>query len=68
MNITNVTDFDNMTDDDYNNTFSLIINCTNNENVIEIIIPTLLLSIPCGLSFLCLMRLMVYELFEPLFN
>ena len=40
-------------------------NCTNNENNIDIVIPTLLLTKPCGLSFLCLM---VYTLIKPLFN
>ena len=59
MNITNVTDdFDNMT----------LCNCTNNENDIDIIIPALLFTIPCGLSFLCLISLMVYTLIKPLFN
>ena len=42
-------------------------NCTNNENNIEIIIP-LFTIIPCGLSLLCLMSLMVYTLIKPLFN
>ena len=58
MNITNVTD-------DYDNITS---NCTNNENNIDIIIPALLFTIPCGLSFLCLMSLMAYTLIKPLFN
>ena len=49
--------------DDYD-TFTK--NCTNNENIIEIIIPTLLLTIPCGLSFLCLMSLMVYTIINLL--
>ena len=61
MYITNVNDYDNMTDD-YNN------NCTNSENNIDPIIPTLLLTKPCGLSFLCLMSLMVYTLIKPLIN
>ena len=38
-------------DKDYNKT--LISNCTNNEISIDIIIPTLFLTIPGGLSFLC---------------
>ena len=63
----NVTDYDNMTDD-YNDSLSINNNCTINENGIDIIIPTLLLAIPCGLSFLCLMSLMVYTLVKPLFN
>ena len=56
MNITNITDdYDNITE--YDNTTD-----------IDIIIPTLLFTIPCGLSFLCLMSLMVYTLIKPLFN
>ena len=35
---------------------------------IDIIIPALILTIPCGLSFLCLMSLMVYTLVKPLIN
>ena len=57
MKITNVTD-------DYDN----ICSCTENEYDIDITIATLLLTIPCGLSFLCLMSLMVYTLIKPLFN
>ena len=38
-------DYDNITDLNFTN------NCTNSENGIEIIIPTLLLTIPCGLAF-----------------
>ena len=63
----NVTDYDNMTDD-YTASLSKISNCTMNENDIAIIIPTILLTIPCGLSFFCLMSLMVYTLFKHLFN
>ena len=59
MFIANVTD-------DYDN-ISLS-NCTNNENDIDIIIPALLFSILCGLSFLCLITLMVYTLIKRLFN
>ena len=54
MNITNITEYDNTTD-------------TNNCNI-DIIIPALLFTIPCGLSFLCLMSLMVYTLVKPLFK
>ena len=56
--------------DDYDNITDLKItnNCTNNENIFDGIIPTLLLTIPCGLSFLYLMSLMVYTLIKPLFN
>ena len=59
MYITNITD-------DYDN-ISLC-NCTNNENDFDIIIPALLFTIPCGLSFLCLISLMVYTLLKPLIN
>ena len=67
MYITNDADYDNTTDD-YNNILSKNNNCTPNENNFDIIIPTLLLTIPCGLSFLCLMSLMVYTLIKPLVN
>ena len=45
-----------------------ICNCTNNENDIDIIIPALLITIPCFLSFLCLISLMIYILIKPLLN
>ena len=69
MYIANVTnDYDNITNSRYRDYENMIIsNCTNNENNIGIIIPILLLK-PCGLSFLCLMGLMVYTLIKPLFN
>ena len=62
MYITNITD-------DYNDTLSINNSCTNNdnENNIEIIIP-LITIIPCGLSLICLISLMVYTLIKPLFN
>ena len=61
MYITNITDdYDNITG--YDNTTD-----TNNCNI-DIIIPALLFTIPCGLSILCLISLMVYTLIEPLFN
>ena len=61
MYITNVTD-------DYFDTLSVNINCTNNENSnIEIVIP-LITIIPCGMSLICLISLMVYTLIKPLFN
>ena len=63
----NVTDYDNMTDD-YNDSLPININCTANDKNFHLIIPTILLTIPCGLSFLCLMSLMVYTLIKPLFN
>ena len=65
--MSNVTDYDNMTDD-YNNTLSLNNNFTDNENNIDIFTPKLLFTTPCGLPFLCLMSLMVYTLIKPLFN
>ena len=49
---------------DYDNmTLSI---CTDNQNNIDMIISALFLTIPCGLSFLCLMSLMVYTLIKPL--
>ena len=60
MNIINITDSDKITDLD--NTTD-----TNNCNI-DIIIPALIFTIPCGLSFLCLISLMVYTLVKPLIN
>ena len=59
MFITNITD-------DYNDTLSINNNCTNNDNNIEIIIP-LFTIIPCGMSLVCLISLMVYTLIKPSF-
>ena len=53
--------------DDYNDTLSINNNCTNNDNNIEIIIP-LFTIIPCGMSIICLISLMVYTLISSLFN
>ena len=67
MNKSNITD----TIDDYNNITdydNITSNCTDSENDIDIIIPTLLFTIPCGISFLCLIGLIVYTLIKPLFN
>ena len=58
-------DIINITDD---NDIMTLCNCTDNENNIDIIIPALLFTIPCGLSFLCLISLMVYTLVKPLIN
>ena len=55
MYITNITD-------DYNDTLSI-----NNDTNIEIVIP-LITIIPCGMSLICLISLMVYTLIKPLFN
>ena len=64
MDITNITnDYDNITDSDN----MKLCNCTNKDTNIEIIIP-LITIIPCVLSFLCLISLMVYTLIKPLFN
>ena len=51
---------------DYNDTLSINNNCTNKDNNIEIVIP-LITNIPCGLSLICLISLMVYTLIKPLF-
>ena len=66
MNITNVTDYDNITDSDN----MTLCNCTNNDSNdvnIEIVIP-LIGIIPCAMSLICLISLMVYTLIKPLFN
>ena len=69
MYIINVTDLDNITDyDNITSTKTSIYNCTDSENDIDIIIPALLFTIPCGLSFLCLISLIVYTLIKPLFH
>ena len=60
MYITNITD-------DYNDTLSIKINCTNNDNNIEIVIPIITI-IPCAFSLICLISLMVYTLIKPLIN
>ena len=67
MYITNVTDYDIMTDD-YNNSLSIKKKCTRNESNIDIFIASLLLTLPCGLSFLCLMSLVVFTIIKPFFN
>ena len=55
MHVSNLTYL--YTTKDYDNfTFN---NCTHNENNIDIILPSLILKIPCGLSFICLMSSMV---------
>ena len=59
MDIINVTD-------DYQNDNMTSCNCTNNETYIDIIIPALLFTIPCGLSFSYLISLMIYVLVKPL--
>ena len=44
--------------DDYNVTLSINNNCTNSENNIEMVIP-LVTILPCGMSGICLISLMV---------
>ena len=56
---------------DYDNNTSTnmtLSDCTNNEKIIDIMIPSLLLTIPCGLSFLYLISFMAYTLIKPLFK
>ena len=70
---TNITDAYNDTlatnnTDDYNDSLSKNNNCANNEINTDKTVPTLLLTIPFGLSFLCLMSLMVYTINKHLFN
>ena len=75
MYVTNIIDL-NTTNDEDNNTdlntsidYNSITNkCTITENIINTITSTMLLTIPCGLSFYCLMSLVVYTLIKPLFN
>ena len=63
MNVTNITDYDNFTSN-----YNFTDNCANIENSIDIIIPTLILTLPCGLSFLCMMILLIDTLNKPLIN
>ena len=66
----NITDY--KTTNDYDNNTSsnntTLSFCTDSEFNIDTIIPSLLLTIPCALSFLCLIVLLVYTLIKPLFN
>ena len=65
MNITNVIDYDNITDSDN----MTLCNCTNNDNTntnIEIVLP-LITIIPCAMSPICLISLMVYTILKPSF-
>ena len=50
---------------EYNVTLSMNIQCTINDNNIEIRIP-LFTIIPCGRSLICLRSLMIYVLINPL--
>ena len=60
MYITNITD-------DYNDSLSINNNFTNSENSIDIVIP-LITIIPCEMSLLCLLSLMVYTLVKRLMS
>ena len=66
MYISNFTnDYDSITSTNYTDTINescnmTLSNCANIENKIDINIPTILVTIPCGITFLCLMSLMVY--------
>ena len=70
MYVTNITDeYDNITSGNYTEYDNLTLsNCKFTENDIDISVPKLSLTIPCGLSFLCLLSLMVYTLIKPFFN
>ena len=70
MYLTNITDeYDNITSINYTDYDNIsFANCTNNESNIDIIIPALIFTIPCGLSFLCLTSLMVYTLIKIFFK
>ena len=63
MYVTNITDvYDNITDLNFTNKFTIT------ENIIDIFIPTFLLTKSCGPLFLCLMSLMVYTSIKPIIN
>ena len=69
----NMTDYDNITHNKYTNILNdydnlTLSNFTNNKNLSDMFIPALLLTTPCGLSFLCMLSLMIDLLFKPLFN
>ena len=59
MNVTNKSDYD-----IFKKEIIITNNCTNSENNNDTFLSTLLLTKPCGLSFLCFMNLMVYTLFK----
>ena len=56
-----------VTDDSDNMTFCNCTNDDNNDTNINIVKP-LITIIPCAMSLICLVSLMVYTLIEPLFN
>ena len=67
MYITNFTNgYDNITSSNYTHFDNMTLtNCTNNENNIEIVIPIITI-IPCRMSLICLISLMIYILVKPL--
>ena len=67
MYIANVSnEYDNITSSIYTNYDNMTLtNCTNSENNIEIVLP-LITIIPCGMSLICLISLMVYTLIKLL--
>ena len=58
MYVMNVTEYVNMTDD-YNDSLSINNICTDNVKNIDKLIQTRLITTSCGISFLCLMSLML---------
>ena len=64
MNVTNTTN----DSDIITSTNMTLSNCANNEIIIDKIMPTIFLTISCGLSFLCLLSLMEHTLIRPLFK
>ena len=63
----NITEYNNITSSKYSNYNNMTLcNCTDNENDIDIIIPALIFITPWGISFVCLISLMVYTLIKPL--
>ena len=67
MYIANVTnDYDIITSSNYTDYGNMTLtNCTNTEKNIEIVIP-LFTIVPCGMSLICLISIMVYTLIKPL--
>ena len=69
MDIINITHSDKITDLDKNTvTNTTLCNCTNMEYDIILTMPLLLFTIPCIISFLCLISITVYTLIKPLIN
>ena len=74
MHVSNITDdYDNITSSNYTHMLNdydnmTLSKCTINENNFDLIFPFLLLTTPCGPSFLCLLTMMIYTLIKPLFN